>query len=80
MKKRLSRFDAYYGETRITCICGTKRYIINRLKQILDINWVDSLIVTKENDFDAVLHDSHKVFNFFTEQELEELIPSLEVV
>ncbi len=71
------RFDAYYGSDRlcgrITHICGTKRHIINRLNQILDINWINSLIITQEGDFDAVLHDSYKIANFFTEQDWREL-------
>lgn len=65
------RYRIFYGEEILTCFVGTKRAIINRLKNLNTVYWSDSLEFFEVEDTE---YNNPLPFSIFTDIELDEMI------
>jgi hypothetical protein len=69
--KTKQKFTVYYGLEKITKITGTKRTIINRLKNISTPLWCDSLFI-EQPDGDIKPYEEQSFFEF-SDKEYDEV-------
>ncbi len=66
----LPRYRIFYGWETLTCFTGTRREIVNRLKRLRYITWIDTLEIFRLND-----HRYNRPYKqFFTKAEWTEIL------